>query len=74
MTTTIMYICVLVHVGSDSSPEDSSLAAAGMQAVAVKKTKSRGRNPSPKEYDKGTAKTVLRKKASQTSPSGGKFY
>ena len=74
MTTTIMYICVLVHVGSDSSPEDSTLAAAGTQAVAVKKTGLRGRNPSPQECDKGTAKTVLRKKPSQTSSGGGKFF
>ena len=74
MATTIMYICVLVDVGSDSSPEDSTLAAVGTQAVAVKRTGLRGRNPSPQECDKGTAKTVLRKKASQTSPSGGKFY
>ena len=68
-----MYICVLVHVGSDSFPEDSSLAAAGTQAVAVKKTELRERNPSPQECDKGTAKTVLIKKSSQTSPSGGKY-
>ena len=60
-------------VGSNSSPKDSSLAAAGNQAVAVKTTKLRGCKPSPKECDKGTAKTVLRKKASQTRPSGGKY-
>ena len=74
MTTTIIYICVLVHVGSDSSVEDSSLAAAGTQAVAIKKTGLRGHNPRPQECDTGTAKTVLRNKPSQTSPSGGKFY
>ena len=63
-----------MHVGSDSSTEDSSLAAAGTRAVAVEKTKSRECNPSPQECDEGTAKTVLRNKPSQTSSSGGKFY
>ena len=58
-------------VGSNSSPKDSSLAAAGTQAVAVKKTKSRGRNPSPQECDEGTAKTMFRKMPSQTSPFTG---
>ena len=66
-----MYVHLCIYLGSDSSPEDSSLAAAGTRTVAIKKTKSRGRYPSPKECDKGTAKTVLREKASQTSSSGG---
>ena len=69
-----------MYLGSDSSPEDSTLAAAGTRAVAVKKTKTRGRNPSPQDSDEGTAKSqtdlkaMLRKKPSQTSPHGGKFY
>ena len=63
-----------LHVGSDSSPERSTLPAAKSGA---KKTKLRGRNPSSQEHDEGTTgttKRVLRKKPSQSSPSGGKFY
>ena len=63
--------------GSDSSPEDTNLAAAaGIQAMVVK-TKPRGRIPSPQECDKGNAKsktdskTLLRKKPSQSSPFTG---
>ena len=73
-------IRILVFPGSDSSPEDSTLAAVRTQAVVVKKTKLRGRNPSPQACDKGTAKsqtdskTLLRKKPFQTSPCDGKFY
>ena len=47
----VMYVCV--NPGSDSSPENSTLAAAGIQAVVVKKTKPRGCNPGPQDCDKG---------------------
>ena len=66
--------------GSDSSPEDSTLAAAGTQAVVVKKTKPRGHKPSPQDSDKGIAKgqtdskIQLRKKPTKTRPCDGKFY
>ena len=81
----VMYVYVCVIPGSDSSPEDSTLAAAGTQAVVVKKTKPRGRKPrgrkpSPQDCDKGTAKSQtdskiqLRKKPSQTRPCDGKVY
>ena len=70
-------VCVLLylHVGSDSS-KDSTLAASPTQVVAIKlrNAKLRGRNPSPQEHDEGTTKRALRKKPSQSSPSGGKFY
>ena len=70
-----MYVHLCIYLASDSSPEGSFLAAAaGTRTVAIRKTKSKGRYPSPKKCDKGTAKTVLGKKHSQTSPCGGKFY
>ena len=62
-----------LHVGSDSSPKDSALAAALTQAVAIE-TKLKGPTPSPQEHEEGTTKRALRKKPSQSSPSGGKFY
>ena len=80
MTTTNvhvhMYLCS--YTGSDSSPEDTNLAAAaaGIQAMVVK-TKPRGRIPNPQECDKGNTKSKtdskiqLRKK---TRPCDGKFY
>ena len=71
-------VCVLLYlrVGSDSSSKDSTLAASPTQVVAVKlrNAKLRGCNPSPQEHDEGTTKRALRKKPSQSSPSGGKFY
>ena len=65
-----------MYLGSDSSPKDGALAASPTQVVAIKRrnAKLRGRNPSPQEHDEGTTKRALRKKPSQSSPSGGKFY
>ena len=63
-----------MYLGSDSSPERSTLPAA---ETGAKKTKLRGRNPSSQEHEEGTTgttKRVLRKKPSQSSPSGGKLY
>ena len=60
-----------MYLGSDSSPERSTLPAA---ETGAKKTKLRGRNPSSQEHDQGTTKRVLRKKPSQSSPRTGKFY
>ena len=73
-------MCTCVNPGFDSSPEDSTLAAAGTQAVVVKKTKPRGRKPSLQDCDKGTANSLtdskiqLRKKPFKTRPCDGKFY
>ena len=78
--TTCTCTCTCVNPASDSSPEDSTLAAAGTQAVVVKKIKPKGFKPSLQDYDKGTArsqtdsKIQLRKKPSQTRPCDGKFY
>ena len=68
-----MYLLLTIHLCSDSSPKDDTLSAPGTQSVAIE-TKLKGRNPNPQEHDVGTTKRVLRKKPSQSSPSGGKFY
>ena len=68
-----MYSLLTIHLCSDSSPKDDTLSAPGTQSVAIE-TKLKGRNPNPQEHDVGTTKRVLRKKPSQSSPSGGKFY
>ena len=68
-----MYLLLTIHLCSDSSPKDDTLSAPGTQSVAIE-TKLKGRNPSPQEHDEGTTKRTLRKKPSQSSPSGGKFH
>ena len=69
LTQCHMYLSV--NPGSDPSPEDSTLAVAGTQAVVIKKNKPRGCKPSLQDCDKGTtksqtdSKTLLKKKPLQ---------